>query len=48
MKLGRPLQWDAKRETFVDDAEANSMLSREEREGFGATRLAKAHATQTT
>jgi myo-inositol 2-dehydrogenase / D-chiro-inositol 1-dehydrogenase len=43
MKLGRPLHWDVVGETFVDDAEATGMLSREERDGFGATRLAKAH-----
>jgi hypothetical protein len=43
MKLGRPLQWDVKSETFVNDPEANSMLSRKERDGFGAMRLAKAH-----
>ena len=44
MKLARPLQWDVKSETFVNDAEANSMLSRKEREGFGAQHLAKSHA----
>ena len=43
MKLGRPLQWDVKSETFVNDPEANAMLSRKERDGFGAMRLAKAH-----
>jgi len=43
MKLGRPLQWDVKSETFVSDPEANAMLSRNERHGFGATALAKAH-----
>src|SRR5258708_1643757 len=44
MKLGRPLQWDVKSETLVNDPEANAMLSRKERDGFGAMRLAKAHA----
>jgi predicted dehydrogenase len=48
MKLGRPLQWDVKSETFVNDPEANSMLSRKERDGFGAMRLAKAHAAGAT
>ncbi|HEY0946335.1 MAG TPA: Gfo/Idh/MocA family oxidoreductase [Opitutaceae bacterium] len=40
MKLGRPLQWDAKTERFVNDAEANSMLARNERAPYGAVRLA--------
>jgi myo-inositol 2-dehydrogenase / D-chiro-inositol 1-dehydrogenase len=40
MKLARPLTWDARAERFVDDAEANAMLSRPERAPFGATRLA--------
>src|SRR3954471_8737054 len=31
MKLERPLTWDAKAERFVNDAEANAMLSRPER-----------------
>ena len=35
MKLGRKLTWDAKAERFVDDAQANAMLFREERAGFG-------------
>ena len=40
MKLGRPLTWDAKAERFVNDAEANAMLSRPERAPYGALRLA--------
>jgi predicted dehydrogenase len=40
MKLNRPLTWDPKAERFVNDAEANDMLSRPEREGYGAMRLA--------
>ena len=35
MKLGRPLRWDAKKELFLDDAEANAMLSRPERAPYG-------------
>jgi predicted dehydrogenase len=35
MKLGRRLWWNAKAERFVDDAQANSMMFREERDGFG-------------
>jgi myo-inositol 2-dehydrogenase/D-chiro-inositol 1-dehydrogenase len=42
MKLKRPLTWDAKAERFVNDAEANAMLSRPERGPYGALRLAQA------
>ena len=41
MKLNRPLTWDAKAERFVNDDEANAMLSRPERGPYGATRLAQ-------
>jgi myo-inositol 2-dehydrogenase / D-chiro-inositol 1-dehydrogenase len=41
MKLNRPLTWDPKAEKFVNDAEANAMLSRPERGPYGATRLAQ-------
>jgi len=41
MKLGRPLRWDAKAERFVNDSQANAMLSLPEREPYGALRLAK-------
>ncbi|QDU63028.1 Inositol 2-dehydrogenase [Planctomycetes bacterium Pan216] len=34
MKLGRPLDWDPENERFVDDSQANAMLSREQRKGF--------------
>ena len=34
MRLGRPLRWDPKTETFIDDNEANQHLSREQRPGF--------------
>jgi hypothetical protein len=44
MKLARPLTWDAKAEKFVDDDQANAMLSRPERAPYGATRLAKSPA----
>src|SRR3982751_1010965 len=40
MKLARPLTWDAKTERFVNDAEANAMLTRPERGGYGALQLA--------
>jgi len=43
MKLDRPLTWDPKAERFVNDAQANAMLTRPEREGYGAFRLAAAH-----
>ncbi len=42
MKLGRPLTWDPKQERFVNDEQANSMLSRPERAPYGASRVAKA------
>ena len=34
MRLGRKLTWDAAQETFIDDAEADSWLRREQRPGF--------------
>lgn len=34
MRLGRRLKWDPESENFVDDAEANGMLKREQRSGF--------------
>ncbi|MGD0253831.1 MAG: gfo/Idh/MocA family oxidoreductase, partial [Verrucomicrobiota bacterium] len=40
MKLGRPLNWDVKTERFVNDDQANAMLSRPERAPYGALRLA--------
>ena len=39
MKLGRPLTWDAKAEKFIGDDEANSMLRRPERAGYGIFNL---------
>lgn len=39
MKLNRPLKWDAKAERFVNDADANAMLSRPERAPYGVTHL---------
>ena len=44
MKLARPLTWDPMAERFVNDAEANAMLTRPERAPYGALRLAAAHA----
>ena len=38
MKLGRRLKWDAGKERFIDDAEANGMMFRPERDGFGVRR----------
>jgi predicted dehydrogenase len=35
MRLGRPLRWDDVRERFVDDPEADSMLSRAQRRDYG-------------
>ena len=34
MRLGRPLKWDAAKEKFPDDVEANKMLAREQRAGY--------------
>jgi myo-inositol 2-dehydrogenase/D-chiro-inositol 1-dehydrogenase len=45
MKLGRPLTWDAKAERFVNDDQANSMLSQPEREPYGAHNLMKAYSS---
>lgn len=42
MKLERPLEWDAKKERFINDEQANAMLSRAERGPYGALHLAKA------
>jgi predicted dehydrogenase len=42
MKLGRPLEWDAKAQKFKNDTEANSMLTRKERSPYGALHLVKA------
>jgi predicted dehydrogenase len=36
MKLGRPLNWDVQTERFVNDEDANAMLSRPERPPYGA------------
>lgn len=46
MKLARPLTWDAKAERFVNDAEANGMLTRGERAPYGAQRLAAQYAAR--
>lgn len=34
LQLDRPLQWDPTSETFIDDAAADALRSREQREGF--------------
>ncbi len=34
IRLGRPLRWDAEKEQFIGDADANQWLSREQRKGF--------------
>ena len=44
MRTGRPLTWDARAERFVNDAAADAMLTRPERPGHGAFRLAATHA----
>ena len=40
MKTARPLTWDTKAERFINDDAANAMLTRPERAGYGALRLA--------
>ena len=39
MKLGRPLRWDAQAERFIDDPEANALLSRPERPAYALSRF---------
>ncbi|AYQ33478.1 Gfo/Idh/MocA family protein [Runella sp. SP2] len=39
MKLPRKLQWDPKTERFVNDKEANAMLSRSQRKPYGTTNI---------
>ncbi len=34
MRIGRPLDWDPRQETFLKDKEANSWLKREQRAGY--------------
>ncbi|HWQ90511.1 MAG TPA: Gfo/Idh/MocA family oxidoreductase [Clostridia bacterium] len=41
MKLGRKLRWDPKKEQFIGDAEANALLTRTERAGYGVHNLLK-------
>jgi hypothetical protein len=41
MKLGRPLEWDARAQKFKNDEQANSMLTRAERPPYGALKLAR-------
>ena len=48
MKLNRPLNWDPKAERFVNDDEANAMLTRPERPGYGALRLAGSRGAKVT
>ncbi|MDB4913361.1 MAG: oxidoreductase domain protein [Gemmatimonadetes bacterium] len=40
MKTGRPLTWDVNTEKFVNDEQANSMLTRPERGKYGALKMA--------
>jgi hypothetical protein len=34
LKLGRKLRWNPEAEFFIDDAQADSLLKREQRKGF--------------
>lgn len=38
-EVGRNLKWDPKRERFIDDAEADKLISRPRREGFELPRI---------
>jgi myo-inositol 2-dehydrogenase/D-chiro-inositol 1-dehydrogenase len=42
MKLGRPLTWDPQTEKFLNDPDANALLSRPERSPYGISHLVKA------
>ncbi|HXC98369.1 MAG TPA: Gfo/Idh/MocA family oxidoreductase [Verrucomicrobiae bacterium] len=42
MKLNRPLNWDVEKGQFLNDDEANAMLTKPERASYGALRLAAA------
>jgi myo-inositol 2-dehydrogenase/D-chiro-inositol 1-dehydrogenase len=39
MKLGRKLKWDPEKEKFINDAEANNMLSRPQRAPYGTNNI---------
>ena len=39
MKLGRKLNWDSKKEQFINDAEANTYLSRTQRGPYGTDKI---------
>jgi predicted dehydrogenase len=44
MKLGRKLRWDPVKEKFIDDDQANAMLSRPQRAPYGIDRVLKREA----
>ena len=39
MKIPRKLKWDSKKERFIDDDEANRLLSRSQRKPYGTDHL---------
>jgi hypothetical protein len=39
MKIPRKLEWDANKEMFIDDDEANALLSRNQRKPYGTNYL---------
>jgi predicted dehydrogenase len=48
MKLGRPVNWDARAERFVNDPHADAMLARHERAPYGVEHLLQAAKWQPT
>jgi hypothetical protein len=39
MKIPRKLKWDSKEEVFINDDEANRLLSRSQRKPYGTDQL---------
>ncbi len=41
MQLGKKLRWNPDKETFIDDAEANKMLTRKQRDPWSIENVDK-------
>jgi len=48
MRLGRSLKWDPQSEQFVNDAEANKLLSRPQRDPYGTDKLLQARGARSS